>query len=305
MDGADVTDRLPLADKLRALGRVIAPVETTALYAPAHADAPTDGVTATVDIAYGPNPRHRLDVYEPALRPQQVMPVLIFLHGGGFISGDKQEPNTPYYANIGRHFARRGVLTVLPTYRLAPQHVWPSGALDVAAAVRWTRDNAGRFGGDPSRIVLMGHSAGASHAAAYGFERRHQPPGGSGVAGLVLVSGLYDPALEYLARDVFFGGQRRPMNDAYYGTDERRYADQAPLRHLDGPYVRTLIVAAELDPLAMQAEAAILFAALCERDKVSPDYIVLRDHSHISEIYSINTPDEALSKPVLDFIGTL
>src|SRR5262249_33091066 len=120
-DGDEMTGRRSLADKLRALGRVIAPVETAALYAPAHAAAPTDGVTVTTDIAYGPDARHRLDVYEPEQRPQHgksvLMPVLIFIHGGGFISGDKREPDSPYYANIGHHFARRGVLTILATYR--------------------------------------------------------------------------------------------------------------------------------------------------------------------------------------------
>src|SRR5262249_45988913 len=155
------------------------PVETAALYAPAHAKAPADGVKVTIDIAYGPDARHRLDVYAPAPQPSHatvaLMPVLIFIHGGGFVSGDKIEPNSPYYANIGHHFARRGVLTILATYRLAPLHVWPSGARDVGAVVKWARDNAGRFGGDDSRIVLMGHSAGASHVAAYGLERRHQP----------------------------------------------------------------------------------------------------------------------------------
>jgi triacylglycerol lipase len=293
-----------IAGELRALGGVVAPVETANLYASLHAKAPTVGVKVTIDIAYGPDVRHRLDVYEPALRPQHAMPVLIFVHGGGFVTGDKTEPNSPYYANIGYHFARRGILTMLATYRLAPQHTWPSGALDVAEAVKWSRDNVERFGGDESRIVLMGHSAGASHVAAYGLERRHQPQAGPGIAGLVLVSGLYDPALEYLARDVFFGGQRRPLNDAYYGTDENRYADQATLRHLDGPPLPTLIVTAELDPLSMQAEAAILFAALSERDKACPGYILLRDHSHshLSEIYAINTPDEALSGPVLSFM---
>jgi triacylglycerol lipase len=141
----------------------------------------------------------------------------------------------------------------------------------------------------------MGHSSGASHVAAYGFERRHQPKDGTSLVGLVLVSGLYDPVLEYLARDAFFGGQRRPANDAYYGVNEARYAEQATLRHLDGPQLPTLIVTAKLDPIPMQAKGAILFAALSERDRACPQYIVLRDHSHMSEIYSINTPDEALS----------
>src|SRR5262249_7999455 len=103
--GREMTDGVlkEIAGEFRGLGGVIAPVETANLYASMHAKAPTDGVKVTIDIAYGPDARHRLDVYEPVVRPQHAMPVLIFIHGGGFVTGDKTEPNSPYYANIGHH----------------------------------------------------------------------------------------------------------------------------------------------------------------------------------------------------------
>ncbi len=291
-----------IASMLRDMGRVVDPPATAKLYAALQAQAPTDGVKRTADIAYGSDERHKLDLYEPTQRPPQAMPVLIFIHGGAFVGGNKAAPNSPYYQNIGTYFARHGVLTVLATYRLAPQHQWPTGAQDVGAAVTWTRDNAARFGGDTKRIVLMGHSAGAVHVAAYGLEKRRQGKSGSGLAGLVVVSGLYDPALDDMAREAFFGGQPSQANIAYYGSDPKRYAERATLRHLDAPKLPVLIVSAELDPVPMQAQGAMLFQALCNRDKACPGYIVLRDHSHMSEVYAINTPDEALAKPVLDFV---
>src|SRR5262249_13945479 len=160
------------AGELRALGRGIAPARTANLYASMHPEGPTDGVKVTIDIAYGPDARHRLDVYEPVVRPQHAMPVLIFIHGGGFVTGDKTEPNSPYYANIGHHFARRGVLTILATYRLAPQHTWARGAMDVAAAVKKGRPHVARLGGGAHRIRAMGHSAGGAPHAPSALERR-------------------------------------------------------------------------------------------------------------------------------------
>jgi acetyl esterase/lipase len=93
---------MEIAGELRALGRVIAPLETAKLYAPVHANAPTDSVKATSNIAYGSHARHRLDVYEPVPRPQRPMPVLIFIHGGGFVGGGTKSsrilPITPTLA---------------------------------------------------------------------------------------------------------------------------------------------------------------------------------------------------------------
>ena len=94
-------------------------------------------------------------------------PVLVFVHGGGFVGGDKHVPGTPMYDHIGAWAVRNGWVGVTITYRLAPEHTWPSGAQDVAAAVQWVRDNIAAYGGDPARIVVAGHSAGCVHVASY------------------------------------------------------------------------------------------------------------------------------------------
>lgn len=135
----------------------------------------------TADVAYVPptDPdfdaaRHRLDVYAPrkAAGPR---PVVVFLHGGSWNSGDK---NT--YRFIGRRLAQQGYVAVIVSYRLSPAVRVPAMADDCARAVLWTEQHAAEYGGDPGRIYLLGHSAGGGLAALLAtddslFSRRGQP----------------------------------------------------------------------------------------------------------------------------------
>jgi acetyl esterase len=291
-----------IAAQLRAIGPTLDIPAVAKLYVPLQAQAPKDGVKRTNDIAYGPNARHRLDVYEPAARSTEPMPALIFIHGGGFVGGDKSSPNSPFYGNVGYYFARHGVVTINATYRLAPKDPWPAGAEDVAAVVKWARANVAQYGGDSRRIFLMGQSAGAAHVAAYAFMKVLQPKEGSGLAGVIVVSGAYDPVLEEYARNAFTGGGPNKPNQAYYGLDTALYPERSILMNLSAPPIRTMVVYAELDMLGMQIEAGALFAALCRRDRQCPELLWLRDHDHLSEVFAINTSDESLAKPVLEFV---
>jgi len=115
-------------------------------------------VTAARDIAYAPGQRHKLDIYAPKGAKGPV-PVLVYFYGGGWSSGRRQD-----YGFVGKALASRGFLTVLPDYRLFPQVRYPDFLEDGAAAIRWVQDHAAEYGGDPSRIVLAGHSAGGYNA---------------------------------------------------------------------------------------------------------------------------------------------
>lgn len=107
------------------------------------------------DVRFAPGPRGMLDVYT---RPDGSgpKPVLVFFYGGGWRGGRRQD-----YGFAGKAWAARGYVVVVPDYRLVPEVRFPSFVQDGAAAIRWTRDHIARFGGDPRRIVLAGHSAGA------------------------------------------------------------------------------------------------------------------------------------------------
>ncbi len=127
---------------------------------------PASRVQATRDIAYAPGARHALDVYAPRLR-RPPAPVVVFFYGGSWDSGRRQD-----YRFVGEALASRGYLAIIPDYRLYPDVDWRGFLEDSALAVRWAKDHAAAYGGDPRRLVLVGHSAGAYNAAMLALDGR-------------------------------------------------------------------------------------------------------------------------------------
>jgi triacylglycerol lipase len=286
-----------LARIIRAAGPTIDPPATKALYAPLLLDAPRGGAVLR-DIAYGPDERHRLDVYLPVDGTVTgAAPVVVFLHGGGFIRGDKGDREA-----VGNWFARHGVLAVVPNYRLGPRHRWPAGAEDVSSALAWTRAHVAAHGGDPDHIVLAGESAGAAHIAAAPLVRRFHPAEGLKVAGVFLASGVYNAELELLARRQLGIATPDPRNEAYFGTDFDAYCTMSTVELIDADPFPLMISYAELDPIQMQAQAGELFARLVTRHGFQPRIAVVANHNHLSQVYAINTGDDALAGPMLDFV---
>jgi acetyl esterase/lipase len=286
-----------IAAKVRALGPVLndeVRASARSAYAPLQPKIGPE-ILVKADISYGPDERHKLDVFALAPKPTHPAPVVIFFHGGAYVRGDKTTAGTPFFGSIAAFWVRNGFIGVNATYRLAPKHQWPAGAQDVGAAAKWVRTSIGAYGGDPSRIVLMGHSAGASHVAGYLFHKQFQPADGDdGVIGAILLSGGYDPTSGMTA------GRR-----AYYGEDQSLYAARSPLRHIAARATPIFIGFAEYDPPRFQIEAISLFKALCERDNHCPPMKQLRGHNHMTEVYHIGTPDESLSAEIIAFVRGL
>lgn len=284
-----------LADALRALGSGVNLPEVQALYEPLLAVQPRDGVAVQADLAYGSHERHRLDVYAPQNTPGNA-PVLVWLHGGGFIRGDKRAR-----ANLGVWGARQGFVTVLPNYRLAPESHWPSGPEDVAAVWQWLQREAARFGGDARRIVLAGESAGAAHVAAATLMRRFQPAGWQ-LAGVALFSGPYNARMETLSRAQLGVPTPDPRNDAYFGTDPAVIDAASIVDQVDAAPFPLWISFAERDLLTMQAQGGELFARLVSRHGFAPELRCIREHNHFSGGFSVGTADESVSAPLADFV---
>jgi acetyl esterase/lipase len=125
-----------IAWKLLEIGRTIDPPKTAAIYAPLQEKEPYQGVKVERDVRYGPATRNLLDVFAPAAAGAKP-PVLIFVHGGAFIGGNKRTaPDSPFYDNIMLWAVKNGFVGVNMTYRLAPQSPWPAGTEDVASVVQ-------------------------------------------------------------------------------------------------------------------------------------------------------------------------
>ena len=279
--------------KVREMGKNLSPEiigATAKLYVPLHGNVDRSGVKVTKDEQYGPDERHRLDVYVPSEKANSPMAILVFFHGGGFVGGNKSTPGTPFYDHIGYYFAKRGILTILPTYRLAPKHKWPAGTEDVAGALTWVRKNGEKFGGDTNRIFVMGYSSGGAHVASYIFQEEFQLKESDGLSGAILMSGVYDPALF-----------PAPL---YYGEDKSKYPSMAPINFIDGRKIPIFMIFAELDPYNMEVQTSDLFQALCQRDKACPTIKQLIGHNHISEALHIGTADESIGPDIVEFIRT-
>jgi triacylglycerol lipase len=286
-----------IAAQIRALGPVVNVPAVNKLYEPLLARQPTANVTRTNDIAYGPDERHKLDTYRPEQASSERRPAVIFFHGGGFVRGDKAERS-----NIGYFFARNGVVAILSSYRLAPKNPWPAGPEDVVAALNWVKANGDSLGIDPNRIFLMGESAGAAHVASAVTMPRFRPADGLGIAGAVLLSGVYGADLEFRAKKQFGLPTPDPRNDAYFGTDPERLGAMSIVLNLKAPLPPILLAYAELDPPQMQIQAGEMFAALCRAQNTCPDLLWMKAHNHGSAGSSFNTEDDTVSRPVLDFI---
>lgn len=269
-----------MATRVAELGSEVSPevmAASHALYAPLHEREPYHGVRVGRDVAYGPHPRQRLDVFEPAGEPAR-RPVVVFVHGGGFVGGDKHRPESPYHDNVALWAVRHDMVGVLVTYRLAPEFGWPAGREDVAAALAWVRENL------PGRpIHLMGTSAGAVHVASYLVCPDHEPP-----ASASLLSGAYDlPAFDH--------ERLRP----YFGDGPARYAELSPLPGLVGSDVPTLFTVAEFDPPAAHRQALALVTAYHDRHGRWPAFAYLAGHNHFTTTAALNTPDDSLGRHLL------
>jgi triacylglycerol lipase len=282
-----------IAKKLAELGRVIDPPTTARLYAPLQPKEPYFGFRVERDLKYGPAERNLLDIFMPQVTTSG-RPVLIFVHGGAFIGGNKRLPDSPFYDNIMLWAVKNGFIGVNMTYRLAPQFPWPAGAEDVASAVQWVSKEIGERGGDPSRIYLMGHSAGALHVANYVSHPEFYKVKNGGVKGAIMVSATYD---------LTTGAVGAPVR-TYYGDDASRYASQSSLPGLLKTDIPLMAVSSELDLPVFVKQLELFKEATCKRPSGCARAVMLPQHSHMSEVYSINTDDTRLTDQILDFVKT-
>jgi len=196
---------------------------------------PSDTYTASRDIAYGEDPRQKLDVYQPrgVVSPPGGFPLVVFFYGGSWNRGEREE-----YKFVGEALAAKGMVVALADYRLYPEVRYPAFLEDGARAVAWMRREARRFDANPGKMFVMGHSAGAYNAAMLALDARWLKAQGlspSELAGWIGLAGPYD----------FLPSSNPEVQPVFHHPDYPRGAQ--PTEHISKAAPRTFLGAASSD----------------------------------------------------------
>jgi len=272
------------------------------------ADLPAQQIV--YDLAYWTGPeadpeKNLLDLFVP--QAPAGWPVLVFIHGGGWTSGDKglRAGGADIYGNIGRFYATHGIGVAVISYRLQPQVAWPQQLADVAHAVAWVHANVARWGGDPNAIVLSGHSAGAQFAARVALDPA--PLAALGVPhdvikGFVSVSGA---GLDFTDGESWRLGQPRGYYEKRFrngATTDAWMREASPVRFVDAHSPPGLVIYAEGDTADLRRQGDVLAAAL-RKAGVATTTAVVPGSSHTRIILTLSRDDTVSAQAILKFVA--
>jgi acetyl esterase/lipase len=250
---------------------------------PSAALGPGITVERNIDYAEGKPEdadKHRLDIYLPAERKNS--PVLMFVHGGYWRQGDRAQ-----YAFLGNRFAEAGYVVAMPSYRLMPANPHPAQIEDVAAAFAWTHENISKYGGDPARIIVAGHSAGGHLASLLALDPqwlRRFKLSPDAIRAVVSLSGVYD-----LSRVPAFGG-------------EATRAAASPIRYARPDAPPFLIEFCQWDYPGLPAQARRMDAEL-RKAFVRSRMVYGSGENHISEILDLVNGGNPVTSEMLKFMA--
>ena len=249
---------------------------------------PSSGYIETRDVAYGDGPRRMLDIYRPAnLTADAKAPVVVFFFGGSWRTGSKTD-----YRFVADALTSRGIVTVIADYRLYPDVDYPEVLDDTAAAVAWTFREIARHGGDPKRIFIAGHSAGAYNAAMVAFDprwlARHEIEPRQ-LRGFIGLAGPYNflPIKDEGVKEVF-DWPRTP-------------ADSQPINHVTRDSIASLLIAAKNDTFVYPH---VNTEPMAERLRAAGAEVTVAIHSgvsHITLVGAMSRPLRPLSPVVKEF----
>lgn len=256
------------------------------------AAAASDDISCAPDISYGRDARHVLDIYRCRTASSGKLPVVIYMHGGGYVRGDKDA--TKYvYGNVPTWFARQGYVAINLEYRLAPAIAYPGAAEDLADAIAWVGRTIADHGGDPERVFLVGHSAGGTHVAHY----------------------VLDPALAHFGRNIsaaaIISGRLRAdvsaLNPnaagvrAYFGVDESAYERLSPVSMVSAQAIPLFVAIAEYENPLLDCYGAEFFHQLRACGHRANQFVMMSRHNHMSIMAHFNTEEELLGRQICDF----
>ena len=237
-----------------------------------NATVATDTYRRTDGLAYGAHPRQQLDVYRPKDAVSNA-PMVVFFYGGNWSFGERGD-----YRFVGEALASQGIVTLVADYRLSPEFRYPAFVEDSAGATRWAFDHASEYGANPSRIFVMGHSAGAYNAAMLALDKRWLEARGllpSRLAGWIGLAGPYDflPIGEPKTR-VAFNWPATPK-------------DSQPLSHASGGSPPALLLAPVTDKVVDPVRSTVAMAARLKSSGVKVESALFDNVSHVMLLASM------------------
>lgn len=250
--------------------------------------ASSDTYTLQADVPYGPEPRHRLDIYLPTRPAATPAPVVVFFYGGTWREGSRKD-----YLFVGEALASRGIMAVVADYQLYPAVTYPSFLHDSAKAVAWTARHIAGLGGDPNKLFVMGHSAGGYNAAMVALDPRWLGAEGLSpgiLAGWLGLAGPYDflPIENPDVMPVF----------SFPGTP----TDSQPINHASAQAPRTFLRAGTGDTAVEPQRNTMQLARLLGEAGVKVDFRLYSGVGHVMMAGSLAWPLRAWA-PVLDDVS--
>ena len=239
-----------------------------------NATVPSDTYRSSADLAYGNHPRKKVDVYLPTqpLADKALAaggaPMVVFFYGGSWSSGDRAD-----YRFVGEALASQGIAVVVADYRLSPEVRYPVFLQDSAQAMRWAFDNAQKYGANPNRIFVMGHSAGAYNAAMLALDKRWLAGAGlspARLAGWIGLAGPYD----FLP----IGDRKTQVAFEWPGTPP----DSQALFHASSASPPALLLAPEIDSLVNTQRSTVGMTQRLQSSGVHVESELFDTVSHVS-----------------------
>jgi acetyl esterase/lipase len=253
--------------------------------------------------------RHKLDLFLP--KGKKDYPVLVFLHGGAWMFGDKSTFNM--YSSVGRFLAENGIGVVLPNYRLSPKVKHPEHIKDVARAFAWAHENIAKYGGDPDQMFVGGHSAGGHLSALLATDETYLKAEGlalKNIRGVVAVSGVYripdkvewkvSSSEDSAGGKVSLGGLN-PF-DLVFSKDTKERENASPVCHVCAGLPPFLLVNADRDYLMLPEMAEELAGKLKDK-KVPVESLRVEGRTHMTVISRATSKDDPVGKAMLEFVN--
>jgi acetyl esterase/lipase len=257
--------------------------------------------------------KHRLDLYLP--QGHKDFPVLVFVHGGGWSRGDKNELGI-YYA-LGQCFARHGIALVCPNYRLSPAVKHPEHIRDIARAFAWTFRNIARYGGRPSELFIGGHSSGGHLAALLAADDKYLKTEGltlDDIRGALPISGLFTipspvdtgaktgPSAGLVKKSSYPTALGYTLFSAVFGDDPRVRQQASPIAHVRANLPPFLILCGDNDIPFCDRPGAEAFCQALRAKQCDADFCEMSRRNHVSILWNATYDTDPATQAMMSFI---